>query len=93
MIKIIGSWWSDRTTPLVEIDGSVYALYGWNGEEYTDCWKCTGEFHHDASEERYRIRPIYAGDLIPGFWDTHEEDGSDEWEEAIRIADFEIMYP
>lgn len=59
-MKEIGYWWADKSIQLVEIDGSVYALYGWNGEEYLNCWKCTGEFYLDASEEEYEIRPIYS---------------------------------
>lgn len=37
--KEVGAWWNDSNIDLVEIDGTVYALNGWNGEEFTDCWK------------------------------------------------------
>ena len=31
-MKEVGYWWNDKSIELVEIDGEVYALYGWNGE-------------------------------------------------------------
>jgi hypothetical protein len=37
----------------------VYALNGWNGEKFIHCWKCSGEFYHDASKEEYELTPIY----------------------------------
>lgn len=68
MINYVGTWWNDANIDLVEIDGCVYALYGWNGEKFTSCWKCTGEFHTEASGEEYSIRPV------------HKEVSKDEWE-------------
>lgn len=55
----VGHWWNDSSVPLIKIDGSVYALSGWNGEKYLNCWKCTGEGYMDASEEEYEITPVY----------------------------------
>lgn len=58
--KQVGTWWNDHSIELVELaDGEVYALNGWNGEEYTGCWKCSGEYNMDASTEEYILRPIY----------------------------------
>lgn len=56
--KTVGTWWADKDIELVEIDGKVYALNGWNGEKHTDCWECVGEDKMEASEERYEITPI-----------------------------------
>jgi hypothetical protein len=64
----VGKWWNDKSIDLVEINGRVYALYGWNGEEWAQCWECLGDDYMEASEERYTIRPIY------------EEVDEDEWE-------------
>lgn len=58
-MKTVGRWWNDKSIELVEIDGEVYALYGWNGEVYGNCWKCTGEFLTDASKEEYTLKPVY----------------------------------
>lgn len=55
----VGKWWNDKSINLVEKDGSVYALNGWNGESYTDSWKCSGKHNMDASTETYNVKPIY----------------------------------
>lgn len=57
-----GRWWNDSNIKLVEINGSVYALAGWNGETYGNCWECSGDFLMDASERKYEISPIYTDD-------------------------------
>ena len=67
MAKFVGTWWNDSHIELWEIDGEVYALDGWNGEEYLHCWKCAGERYMTASDEEYTIAPVY-----------HEEDESIE---------------
>lgn len=63
VLKKVGTWWSERNIDLVEIEGEVYALYGWNGESYLESWKCTGEDYMEASEEQYEVIPIYGDDL------------------------------
>lgn len=85
--KTAGTWWNDQSIELVRIDGEIYALNGWNGELWADCWKTDGT---NVTEDGIEIRPVYVGDLIPQFWETHEEDGSDEWELGVQIADYEI---
>lgn len=60
MYEEIGTWWNDNNIPLVKINGTVYALHGWNGEKYNHCWICTGKFYMDSSSEEYEIRPIYS---------------------------------
>lgn len=57
--KNAGTWWHDRDIDLVDIEGTVYALNGWNGEKYLNCWVCTGEDLMDANEKEYGITPIY----------------------------------
>jgi len=58
--KNVGNWWNDKSIELVDIEGDVYALNGWNGEKYMNAWKCTGEDYMDASEEEYIISPVYS---------------------------------
>jgi hypothetical protein len=74
MFKEIGHWpyWPD--IPMVEIDGEVYALNGWNGEKYLHCWRCTGQCYMYPSEEEYEIMPIC------------EEISEDEWE----VVDYDV---
>lgn len=67
-MKIVGKWWANKSIEMVEIDGAVYALDGWNGESYLNCWKCTGDYLMDASEKTYTLVPAYKetkdGDFI-----------------------------
>lgn len=75
--KIIGSWWADKNIDVAEIDGELYALYGWNGEKWTKCWKCTDEvingvvFESADDSREYDVRPILApiGDPEDDQWD------------------------
>ncbi|HZH58264.1 MAG TPA: hypothetical protein VEY70_01515 [Metabacillus sp.] len=57
--KNVGKWWNDHNVKLIEIDGTVYALHGWNGEEFTDCWECVGDDLMDVGKTGIMIRPIY----------------------------------
>lgn len=57
MYKEVGKWWNDNNVDLIEIDGTVYALSGWNGETYNNCWICKNEY--EASKEEYVIKPVY----------------------------------
>ena len=80
-----GFW---RGNPDIELfrasDGNLYALYGWNGEEFLLCWRVNAD--GDASEETYNLTPIY----------KYEEDGIDpedltdeEYDDSLNeIVDF-----
>lgn len=57
--KNVGNWWADKGIELVEIEGTVYGLNGWNGEKYTESFKVTDADHTEASEEEYSIVPQY----------------------------------
>lgn len=88
MVKNIGTWWNSRNIDLVEVDGKVYALHGWNGEEYRDCWECLGENHMDAGEN-YCLRPIHRFEVEE--IDLEElEENSPEWDRAVEIIDYEV---
>lgn len=56
-MKIIGKWWANKNIDLLEYEGKVYALNGWNGHEYGNCWMCEGEYNLEAGEESYTITP------------------------------------
>lgn len=58
-MNYIGTWWNDNNIPLVKINENVYALCGWDGEKYTKCWKCNGEYYMSASSEEYTLIPEY----------------------------------
>ena len=73
-MKNVGKWWNDDNINLVEIDGNVYALHGWNGEGYYDCRRVFGDYNMESSKENYILTPIYQ---------QNEEDD-------FRIIDYEI---
>ena len=37
--KPVGHWSGTADIPIVQIDGRIVALNGWNGESYLDCWE------------------------------------------------------
>lgn len=37
--KIVGRFWNDKEIPIIEYDKKMYALYGWDGEKYRECWR------------------------------------------------------
>jgi hypothetical protein len=84
---VVGTWWDDSSIDLVRIGAETYALNGWNGEIWNDCWRTDGTA---VLESGIRICPKYVGDLIPGFWGTHEDDGTEEWNLAIQFASYEL---
>lgn len=57
--KNVGQWWNDNEIELVEIDGKVYALNGWNGEKYLDSWEVDKDDHTEVINEGIAIEPLY----------------------------------
>jgi len=89
--KEVGHWLNNSEIELVElVNGNTYALNGWNGETYEECWKCLGEFLTESSDEKYRIRPVYRFQIDSTFANVNE--GDDRWEEAVETIDYDIMY-
>lgn len=72
-----GTWWNSREIELIKKDGKIYALNGWNGEEYTDCWEVGGKYETEIIKEGIYARPIY------------EEIDKDEYETIdYKITDY-----
>lgn len=88
-MKFAGTWWNDKSIELVEVDGSVYALCGWNGEVFASCWECSGDCLQDASEEEYTLRPIHRFERDGIDLNTLEEN-SKEWEDALEVVDYSV---
>lgn len=83
-MKKVGNLWNDREIEIVEVDGEMYALYGWNGEAYYHCWKVLDAEGLDRVDEdkEYILRPVSRGIGEP------DEDGNyDEYE----YVDYEVM--
>ncbi len=82
-MKKVGNLWNDREIEIVEVDGEMYALYGWNGEAYYHCWKVLDEegINRADDDTEYILRPISKGIGEP------DEDGNyDEYE----YVDYEV---
>ena len=54
--------WNDKSIEVVEIEGKWYALNGWNGEFYADCWQTDENTYAIESDKKYEIKPIYEYD-------------------------------
>ncbi len=76
-MKMIGKW-IDTDIDVVEINGEFYALHGWNGEKYTEAWKCIDRFTAAEDSKKYEVKPVYD-------WERwNEEDG--EFQDAEGCA-------
>lgn len=51
--------WNNKEIEVVEIDGRWFALYGWNGEAYCDCWETDEHTFCLEDGKSYEIRPVY----------------------------------
>lgn len=76
-MKNIGYLWNDKNIEIVEVDGEMYALYGWNGEAYYNCWKVLDAQGLDRVEEdtEYILKPVIQGVGTPdeeGNYDSYE---------------------
>lgn len=54
-------WWTGDIE-VVEVEGRMIALDGWNGETYTDCWEVE-EIKNDTAYgvkvDGLQVRPVY----------------------------------
>ena len=76
-MKEVGYLWNDKEIKIVEVDGEMYALYGWNGEAYCHCWKVLDSdgLNRVEEEREYILEPVVKGVGTPN------EDGEyDEYE-------------
>ena len=84
----MNTWWNDSTIEVVEIDGALYALNGWNGEKWTECWKCIDRFTVDPDDRKYEIAPVYIMDA----WNDDAGEFQDENGVAIDgIIGYEVL--
>lgn len=52
--------WNNRNIEVVKIDNCWYALDGWNGEKYTDCWRTDENTIAIDDGAVYEAIPIYS---------------------------------
>ena len=85
----VKNYWNNGDIPMVEIDGKVYALHGWNGETWLRCWECLDKWT-EASEKVFEIRPVHRFEAEEINLEMLEEN-SPEWDYAVEIVEFEIV--
>ena len=81
---IIGKW-SGTDIDIVWVEGGMYALNGWNGEKYTECWRCLDRFTADPEGGVYEIAPVYD-------WSIYDEDAGAFLNADGNIVDGVIGY-
>lgn len=59
MFVIVGTWWNSGKD-IVCIDGDNYVLSGWNGEQYSHCFRVADNLIDIIPDENFSIlRPIW----------------------------------
>lgn len=56
------AWWDDKDIEVVKIDNKYIALYGWNGEVYTDCWEVEeilNNIAYGVKVDNICVKPLY----------------------------------
>ena len=76
-------FFAESNIEIVNIDGELYALNGWNGEKYLHCWKCADRWNADPSGEEYEIAPVYD-------WDSYDEENG-EFPDGSGIIGYEVL--
>lgn len=71
-------------------NGKKYALNGWNGEEYLECFE-VDEFNCSIGDSPdVTLKPVHRYELIDNFDFDEVEENSEEWYLAVEIVDYEI---
>lgn len=84
---VIGKW-QNTDIDVAWIDGTLYALNGWNGEKYLHCWKCVDRFTADPGGAEYEIAPVYDWSA----WNEDDGEFQDADGNAIDgIAGYEVL--
>ena len=61
-MRRLGTWWNNDDIEVYQIEGRPIALYGWNGEEYLDCFEVAEEIGgrwFKLLQGGLSVRPIY----------------------------------
>lgn len=88
-LEYVGTWERGREIKVYNIDGELVALSGWNGEIYTDCWKCKNLYEPSEGFKPCYARPVYRYD-IEAFDIDWEDDSADEWAYATEIVYYSV---
>lgn len=84
-----GHWLGNLDIPVYRVGSHLYALDGWNGEEYTRCWKCLSPFEASPDDRTYTLAPTIRATLAGTDLSALEEN-SPEWDKALEVVDFHV---
>lgn len=96
--KHVGFWRNNpNDVEIVMIDGQFFALSGWNGLDYSHCWKCKSKFEV-ADNKEYCLKPIHGYDTPAGIAMMNEmndlDEDSEEWQKnsdyLTSIVSYEV---
>lgn len=67
--------WNNDLIECVKIDGRWYALDGWNGEKWLDCWEVDERTFTVCQDDKneYEIRPVYRFETDVRYEDIPED--------------------
>jgi len=94
--KKVGYWMGDTNgVEIIRIEGKFYALNGWNGTDYGNCWECKSKY--EASDDtEYTLTPVYFYDteagkaLLESMYSM--EEGTPEWEDMTDKLNEIVSY-
>ncbi len=80
----VGHLYGNNEIDIISDGKRYFALYGWNGSCYYDCWEVSDEEGHDPIDtyEEYSFRPIY----LEKAEDNYEIIGYEEGEESSIMS-------
>lgn len=86
IMKIVGRLWNNKDLEIIEQDGEMYVLYGWNGDSYCECWKVLDIQGLDRVEEdtEYTLKPVIQGIGEPDEDGCYEEYKTISYEISIN---------
>lgn len=64
------TWWNDNEIEVVEIEGRMIALNGWNGESYTECF----EVEEVVDNKAYGVKEDITTSITPIYKEVDEDD-------------------
>jgi hypothetical protein len=86
--KQVGYWFAGDSIKVIQLDGLYLALDGWNGEKYTECWRCAypGKGIYTFTEKVQSDDRTY--EVVPIEEDELDEDGELT---QVRIVGYKIV--
>lgn len=57
--EVVGTWMNYGENEIIKLeDDRLFALHGWNGEKWLNCWQVEDKFTA-TNDEKIEITPVY----------------------------------